>query len=174
MDSFVEQLIEIKAGRKILTLKISIWIVCTLMTLGLIAFAVINKGIITFLLLTFATVVMFIAYHLTTQLNIEFEYILTNDEIDVDRIINKSKRERLATFKCHDIEDISIYDRLIHVPDKANNKNVYIGCDLSNGTPLAFRIKHPKNGYYTLVLTPNETFKQTMKKFLPYLLRDKV
>ncbi|MBE6798682.1 MAG: hypothetical protein E7525_02755 [Ruminococcaceae bacterium] len=154
-------------------LKIAIWTVCSLMFLGLVGFSILNPTL-AFLLLLLAAAVMFIAYYLTCQLNIEYEYALTNDEIDIDRITNKSKRQRMANFKIRDIEDIAPYDPSIHVTNKANNKNVYIGCDPTVGEPLAFKIHHPRNGYYTLVLTPNEEFRAGMKKYLPYLLRDKV
>lgn len=173
VDSFVEQLVPIKTGGNVLALKISIWVVCSLMFLGLVVISFINPSL-AFVFLILAAVVMFVAYYITIQFSIEYEYVLTNDEIDIDRITNKSKRQRMANFKVRDIEDIAPYDPRIHVTDKANNKNVYIGCDITVGEPIAFRVKHPKNGYYTLVITPNEEFKAGMKRYLPYLLRDKV
>lgn len=173
VDSFVEQLVEVKTGGKILGLKIGIWCVCAIMALGLIFFSFVTPSL-AFVLLLLAAGVMIVAYYLTTQLNVEYEYALTNDEIDIDRIINKSKRARMANFKISDIEDIEPYNPQIHVTDKAHNKNVYIGCNTRGEEPLAFKVKHPKNGYYTLVITPNEEFKAGMKRYLPYLLKDKI
>ena len=173
IDSFTEQLVPIKTGGKVLTLKISIWVICSLMFLGLVGFSILNPKL-AFILLLLAAAVMFIAYFLCTQLNVEYEYALTNDEIDIDRIVNCSKRQRMANFKIREIEDIAPYNPSVHVTDKANSKNVYIGCDPAIGEPLAFRIRHPRNGYYTLVLTPNDEFRAGMKRYLPYQLKDKV
>lgn len=173
VDSFVEQLVPIKTGGKTLGLKVGIWSVCSLMTLGLVVISFINPSL-AFVFLILAAVVMFIAHYLTIQFNIEYEYALTNDEIDIDRITNKSKRQRMANFKIRDIMDIAPYDPQIHITDKANNKNIYIGCDITVGDPIAFKVRHPKNGYYTLVITPNEKFKAGMKRHLPYLLKEKI
>lgn len=173
IDSFIEQLVPIKTGGKVFVLKISIWVICTLMFLGLVLLSIFNPTL-AFILLLLAAATMFVAYYLTVQLNIEYEYALTNDEIDIDRITNKYKRQRMANFKIRDIEDIAPYDPSVHVTDKANNKNVYIGCDPNMGEPLAFKIRHPSNGYYTLILTPNEEFKAGMKRYLPYQLKDRV
>jgi hypothetical protein len=52
------------------------------------------------------------------MLNVEYEYIVTNGEMDVDMIQSKTNRKRLISFKCSEIERIepyvkgsSIYDR---------------------------------------------------------------
>lgn len=172
MDTFVEQLVKLKFSKKTLTLKISVWVVCILMALGLIALSVFN-GALAFLFMILAAACIFVAYFLTSQLNVEFEYIFTNGEIDIDRIINRSKRQRLATFKCSDIEQIELYDAKKHVPDKANNKNVYFSCSVDKDA-YAFRIKHPKNKYYTLVIAPNDEFKEAMRKFLPYQMKKSI
>lgn len=172
MDTFVEQLVKINFSGKTLALQISVWVICLLMAIGLIILSIFNN-LLAFLFLILAAACFFIAYYLTTQLNVEFEYIFTNGEIDIDRITNKSKRQRLANFKCSDIEAIEVYDRLKHVPDKANNKNVYFGCNIDENA-LAFRIKHPRNKYYTLVISPNEEFKEAIRKFLPYQLKKSI
>lgn len=172
MDTFVEQLVKIKFSKKTFALQISVWAICLLMAAGLVLLSIFNN-VIAFLFLILAAACIFLAYYLTTQLNVEFEYIFTNGEIDIDRITNKSKRQRLASFNCSDIEAIEIYDKLKHIPDKANNKFVYFGCNIDENA-LALRIKHPRNKYYTLVVSPNENFKEAMRKFLPYQLKKSI
>ena len=40
------------------------------------------------------------AYLLMSMQNIEYEYILTNSEIDIDKIMSKKARKRIARFDC--------------------------------------------------------------------------
>ena len=59
-------------------------------------------------------------YILITRQNIEYEYIFTNGDLDIDVIYNKSKRKRLFSSSIRDIEIMA------HVQDKAHTH------DLSN------------------------------------------
>ena len=47
---------------------------------------------------------LYLLYLLFKHLNVEFEYILTNGEMDVDRITGRSKRKRMFTVDCRAIE----------------------------------------------------------------------
>ncbi len=40
---------------------------------------------------------IYLSYRLLASLDIEYEYILTNGELDVDKIINRKRRKRLIT-----------------------------------------------------------------------------
>ncbi len=171
-DTFIEQLVVIKNGGKVKTAKISIWAVCILLSLGLIAFSILNPTL-AFIMLMLAAAAIFCAYYMCGQLNNEFEYIITNRDIDIDRIVNKKKRIRMASFTCSDIEDIEKYDPNKHFADKTRNINVYFGCT-PDETALAFKVKHPKNGYYFLVLTPNDEFREAVRKFVVYNLKTKI
>lgn len=44
--------------------------------------------------------IMFGAYKIIASFDVEFEYILTNGELDVDKITHKKKRKRLITIHC--------------------------------------------------------------------------
>ncbi len=47
------------------------------------------------------------AYRLSGNMNKEFEYIVTDDIIDVDVIVNKSKRKRLISFNLESVKVLS-------------------------------------------------------------------
>ena len=104
------------------------------------------------------------------QLNKEFEYIITNRDIDIDCIVNGRKRVRMATFTVDDIQNIEKYDANRHKTVKGSHVNVYFGCT-PDDTAYAFYIKHPKKGHYILVITPNEKFKEALKKTVSYNLK---
>lgn len=172
MDTFIEQLVVIKNGGKIKAAKIAIWAVCSLLAVGLIAFSILNPTFAFFLLLI-AAAAFFCAYYMCGQLNNEFEYIITNRDIDIDRIVNKKKRIRMASFACSDIENIEKYDPRKHIADKNRNINVYFGCTPSENA-YAFTVKHAKNGHYFLVLTPNDEFRDAVRKFVSYNLKNNI
>lgn len=56
-------------------------------------------------------------YRLSTSFNREFEYIVTDDCVDVDTIFNASKRKRLISFTMKDVEVIA--------PVKSDRYNAY-------------------------------------------------
>ena len=78
------------------------------------------------------------AYRLSGNMNKEFEYIVTEDIIDVDVIVNKSKRKRLISFRLEnvkvlgDINDASCnhylsegFDVVIDATSGRKDKKVY-------------------------------------------------
>ena len=124
-------------------------------------------------MLLVAAACFFCAFYLCGQFNIEYEYAITNRDIDIDRIVNKKKRIRMASFTCSDIENIEKYDPKRHFADKNSSINVYFGCTPDENS-YAFRVKHPKKGHYILVLTPNEQFKDAVRKFVSYNLKNAI
>lgn len=58
------------------------------------------------------------AYHLINSRSVEFEYIVTNSEIDIDKIMSKKRRKRMASI---DIKNASVMARI----DDENNNSVY-------------------------------------------------
>ncbi len=100
MDSFIEYMIRQKksAAAKLKT---------ALIVLG----AIVISFIITLIFLMFLPIaislmplciagIMYGAYRIIASFNIEYEYILTNGELDVDKITNKKRRKRLITVHC--------------------------------------------------------------------------
>ncbi len=57
-------------------------------------------------------VIALIAAYFIFNLNIEYEYAVTNDELDIDRIYNKSRRKRVFSGNCADFEIMT------HIDDK--------------------------------------------------------
>lgn len=80
-----------------------------------IAAAVIGIAVFPYLLkflgggiaLLVAVGLVYLAYHFTSRLKKEFEYILTEDNLDIDVIMNKSKRKRLLSFSTAQLEMIA-------------------------------------------------------------------
>lgn len=101
MDSFMEYMIA-KQKTPMLTFK-KIMIYITALMLGLfisMVFLIINPAMfISFIPITIAAV-LYIAYRINCSFNVEFEYIFTNGELDIDKITHKRRRSRLLTVHC--------------------------------------------------------------------------
>lgn len=66
-------------------------------------------GMLSSICLLVGVAVLFCAYYLIVNTGIEYEYILTNNDLDIDKIIGKRKRRRLLTVKVNTFEDFGIY-----------------------------------------------------------------
>lgn len=66
-----------------------------------------------------AAAALYGGYYLTTKLDVEYEYIFTNGEIDVDKITAQRSRKRLITFRCGSATDFGIADENFSVPEGA-------------------------------------------------------
>ena len=170
-DIFTEQLVKIEFTGKLKRMVITIWVCCILMAVGLIAYSIVNPTFSAIYVLI-AAVCIYLGYFLTSRANAEFEYINTNGEIDIDRIINGKKRQTMATFNCNTILNIEKYDSKKHIANKSN-PNLYFGCTPKDNS-LVLTIRKPRGGSYSVVLDLNEEFKNSMKRYLSYDLKNKL
>lgn len=106
-DVFKEQMVK-KIPSKNDTLK-KIGIVVLTLILSLISF-MFAQAFAPVLVLAFC----YASYYLISLQSIEYEYILTNNELDIDVIYNKSKRKRVFS------GDIKEVDIMAHVEDKTH------------------------------------------------------
>ncbi len=51
--------------------------------------------------------VLYLAYFIISKRNIEFEYAVTNGDLDIDSIINQKKRKRAFSANCKDFEMVA-------------------------------------------------------------------
>ena len=81
------------------------------------------------------------AYLLMSMQNIEYEYILTNSEIDIDKIMSKKARKRIASF---DFKEINI---CANINDNEHNH------DYKNVTKLLTLRAISREVMFTLLIT---------------------
>ena len=95
MDTFFEQIIAIKKTGKAIAAIAGIWLLAFILCFLLFMF-ISYLAVFAFLLIAG---VLFGAYKLSTRFNIEYEYIVTNGTMDIDKIISKSSRKRVLSFE---------------------------------------------------------------------------
>lgn len=95
MDTFFEQITAVKKSGKDIAAITGIWLLAFIICFLLVLFMG-YLGSFSFLLIAGA---LFGAFKLSCRFNVEYEYIVTNGTMDIDKIINKSSRKRVLSFE---------------------------------------------------------------------------
>ncbi len=161
MDTFNEQIVKINANAKTIALKILLW------------FAALFLSFISFLFIKYLSSIAVIivgglfygAFKLSARLNVEYEYILTNGELDVDKIVAQSTRKRMVTIKCSEIETVGKFTPAMQPHGRL------IMC--ANPSDKAYYIiaRDSKNETVCIVMEPNEKMKNGIKSYLPRFIQ---
>ena len=161
MDTFFEQIIAVKKNGKALAAIIGIWLAAFIVCFLLIMF----MGFLGTFSLLLAAGVLFGAYKLCTRFNLEYEYIVTNGTMDIDKIINKSSRKRILSFELATVSRIEKFNpaQLSGV----NAKELFITCNQDDpGAYLMVSATEGKGTSY-LVFAPDERVRSAIVKFVP-------
>ncbi len=165
MDVFFEQIVA-KKNTPIDTLK-KVGIIIAALIL-IFAFMIILPGFFpvmgTFGLLL-AAGVCYGSWYLLTNMSVEYEYILTNGEIDVDKIVARRKRKRLITVNTRAFTEFGLYRAEEHA--NRNYQSRVIACSSETDPNTYYAVTdHPKFGNCLLVFNPNEKILQHAKEFI--------
>lgn len=107
--------------------------------------------------------VIYIGFFFISSTNCEFEYIVTNGEIDIDKIIAGRKRKRLASTS---VKSFSAFGKLDENTPKFNG-TIIKACDNISGNLYYAEFKHKKHGNVRLIFSPNEKTLNHIKPFIP-------
>ena len=160
MDTFFEQIISVKKTGKAVAALIGIWLAAFIICFFL--FFTGFFGVLTFLLIAG---VIYGAFKLSCLLNIEYEYIVTNGTMDIDKITNKSSRKRVLSFELQTESRIEKYNPSLL--NSVNSKDVTITCNTGDeGVSLMVYSTEGKGTNY-LVFAPDERLRSAVVKFVP-------
>ena len=163
MDTFFEQIIPVKKTAKYMLASVGIWLLAIILS-------VVAVGLLG--LTTFATITLFIivgvfyaAYKISGRFNIEYEYIITNGILDIDKIMSKSSRKRLLTFDLATVTRIEKYNP--QKQETANYEPKLVACNTNDSNAYTLVASKQGGGSIYLVLSPDERMKKAMIKFIP-------
>ncbi len=104
-------------------------------------------------------------WFLLTSMNVEYEYILTNGEIDIDKIIARRKRKRLVTVNARNFTEMGKYSPAQH-KGKSYPATI-MACTNPEAEDCWYAVAdHPKHGSCLLVFNPNEHIRSGMKQYV--------
>ncbi len=171
MDIFVEQIVKKAPNGKDTAKKV-------LMVAGMCLLAAVLAFVIMYipafsgvaLLLLFGMV--YGGYYLITGLEVEYEYIVTNGEIDIDKIIAKRKRSRLITVKVSSFEAFGKYADAPDIDSGVTTVNA-VGVSLSGAetTEWYADFNHPSAGKVRLIISAEDKVIEAIRPFLPRQLK---
>ncbi len=172
MDIFVEQIVKKNLSGKDKAMKALILAgVCILSAACVFVFMFVLPAMGMGLLLLAG--ICYGGYYLMTNFDCEYEYIVTNGEIDVDKIIAKRKRVRLITAKAPTFEAFGEYTD--STPDAAESVTVVYAAGDDEGDAGAKNyyadFKHASAGDVRLIFTPEERVIEAITPFLPAAVR---
>ena len=165
MDTFLEQIIKIKLTGKVKALITAIIVfdallVCVLLYLSLFLAP-------TIMLLVVAGAI-YGGYKLISLLSIEYEYIYTNGDLDVDKIVAKSNRKRMVSIKCSEVEKYGEYKGQ---PAPGSVKATHIFCNPDSEGQVYLIAKDRNLGNVMIVLAPNDRIRTELEKAIPRLAK---
>lgn len=105
------------------------------------------------------------AWYLITSMNVEYEYILTNGEIDVDKIIARRKRKRLITVNTRQFTAFGPYRPQEHANE--SYASTIMACSSVEDPNTYYAVSdHAKFGKCILIFNPNEKIVENIKQFV--------
>lgn len=164
MDVFIEQLVSKRRKTTDILLKFGIGFGAVL--LALVAFYFLTVFGLGMISIVIAGVLIYIGFYFITAMDVEYEYIVTNGEIDIDKIAAKRKRKRLLSVKVNTFEKFGEFSTAppttgLTVIDASGNEFAQYYADF----------RHTKYGNARLIFSPDERTLTAIKPFVPRSIR---
>ncbi len=166
MDFFTEHIIKQKKSNLKLLAAIGMIVVTLAVWILTLPFTTIPVAS-SFVMLVDAAVA-YCAYLVITSFNIEYEYCITNSEMDVDKIINRKKRKRIASLKFTNIEIMAPVGDIRFENEENGEFASVIMAAIAPRHPDAYYIIFDNNGKRTkLIFNPSKKMIETAIAFAP-------
>ena len=147
MDSFIEYMIKQKKTPAVAFKKFMVYVAAFVVSLIVMFISLIFPSALLSISPLIIVALFYVAYRINTSFDIEFEYILTNGELDIDKITHKSRRKRLMTIHCKSFiefgkldkkqnTDDTGYARVIDAGAKSDTYDDYYAVFFKNGQKI--------------------------------------
>ncbi len=171
-DTFIEYMIKQKKSTSSILKTVAIVFGAVIAAfLVFMIFLMLPPQLITFMPLAVAAV-FYGAYRLAASLNVEFEYTLTNGELDVDKITNRRRRKRLLTIHC---KSFTVFAR-VNDPEHKNEENAefnkVIDASANSANYDDYYAIFFKNGQkFKLIFNPTAKMIDVFKMYAPRVIK---
>ena len=164
MDNISEQIVS-KSRTNSDRLKAVLIILGMAVVSAVLLFLSFITGFLVLVLIAGAAVVCGI--YLLTGLDIEYEYIITNNEMDIDKIIGRRKRKRMITV------DLSVAEEFCGYPTENEQKadvTVYATTGLEKDAHYLL-VTHKDYGKVGVIFNPDQRTREALLREFPNTLR---
>jgi hypothetical protein len=162
MDIFIEKIVSRRKGPQDLLLTLGIVIGGFILTL-----IILNIPFLSSFALFFAVGIVYLVYRLITSRNIEFEYAVTNGELDIDKIISQRKRKRIFSASCKDFEVMARVKSSHYNHDVQNIKNKIDAASSIDSPDVFFATLHYKGERTVIFFEPDQRMVNAFKTYIP-------
>ena len=161
MDSFGEQLVKRQVTSADILKRVGLILGGLLIATALMTISFVTR---IYVLNMLAVGVIFGMVWLLTGMGCEYEYIVTNQDLDIDKIMGKRKRKRLITIK---LEDLGVYDG----SQGSDVQATVIASDATGINAWYLIAKHKNHGRTMLIFSPDDRTVQLIANGIPHKLK---
>lgn len=164
MDIFVEQLVtREKTAKDTMINFLMIMSIVVILALGLVLGAI-NFYFIMVSLFA-AAFDVYACWYVITGRNQEFEYIITNNNLTIDRVMAKRRRKHVINVNIKNIKEMHKI-KSKKLDDSSVKKIIYAGKTENGADEYQALVKTEKYGDAIIIFSPNEKTLAAMKSFL--------
>lgn len=111
----------------------------------------------------------YLAYKLVTSFNVEYEYALVNDEMDIDKIVDRKRRKRLTTVNIRGIDAFGQCKSSGLLDGYMKNSNIkkIFACSEKNDDGVYYALYSEKEQRMLILFNPNNEIIDIIKKKNP-------
>lgn len=121
-------------------------------------------------LILFSVGILAVGIWLLSGVNVEYEYIITNNEMDIDKIIGRRKRKRMITV---DISKATEFGTFPTAEDIDADATVHATTGTQKDAHYLL-VEHSGYGTVKVIFNPNERTREAIVQELPNALRAKM
>lgn len=166
MDHFTEYIVKQKTSK--IKILVTMGMIIAVLAVWILSLAFASIPIISSLVILIDAGAVYGAYFVITSFNIEYEYCVTNVDMDVDKIINRRKRKRITSLKFSDIEIMAPVGYEQFKNEENGEFAEVIMAAISPDHPDAYYIIYDNNGKRTkLIFNPTQKIVEIAKVFAP-------
>lgn len=171
MDVFSETLIKRKYNKQDknkIKILFATLLICSVIFILVIPFFAIGMGLayITTVSLALYGIIIFVVWRVLKKMQLEYEYIIVNDTLDVDMIVAQKKRSRLITIELKTVEAAGRYTHG-QFEGRAFETVIHAERNLEGHENFYITLSHPSARRTLLVFTPDEPMLSALHKTLP-------
>lgn len=170
MDNFSEQLVVRNESTGDRTVKICVTLGIVLLVLFIIVIAVAlseSFPLVFSIAILLSSGCIYGLYRYITGTYIEYEYAVTNGEMDIDKITGKRKRRRMISL---DVSKVEAFGKMSQAGEPGNVTTVLASARNADEDYYA-DFMHDDYGKVRLIFTPNEKTLNAIYPFLPAAIR---
>ncbi|HEX2946342.1 MAG TPA: DUF6106 family protein [Clostridia bacterium] len=164
MDTFLEKLVTKKKNLSDNLITFGILMAGTILILAALSIQLLNQLGVSLIV---AAGIAYLAYRLISSRNVEYEYIVTNGDLDIDKIISRRKRKRIFSASCKEFEILAKVSSNSFSQSVQSIKN-RIDASGSINSPDAYFATLNYKGEKTLVIfEPDSRMLNNFKVYIP-------